>query len=82
MLGVVESEGASGIEINKRCSAPWMVGGDGAQFFSCNRMPDEDRISDVQGVKNRDDIISEPPWVITRFRRGGLAKPRRVIPMT
>jgi hypothetical protein len=25
-----------------------------ADFFSCNRMPDEDRISDVQGVKNRD----------------------------
>jgi hypothetical protein len=52
-----------------------MVGGDGAQFFSGNRMPDEDRISDVQGVKNRDDIISEPPWVITRLGRGGLTKP-------
>ena len=38
-------------------------------------MPDEDRISDVQGVKNRDNIISEPRWVITRLRRGGLAKP-------
>jgi hypothetical protein len=38
-------------------------------------MPDEDRISDVQGVQNRDDIISEPPWVITRLGRGGLTKP-------
>jgi hypothetical protein len=47
-----------------------MVGGDGAQFFSCNRMPDEDRISDVQGIKNRNDSISEPPWVITRLGRG------------
>src|SRR5580704_5208798 len=52
-----------------------MVGGDGAQFFSCNRMPDEDRISNVQGVKNCDDIISEPPWVITRLGRGGLTSP-------
>lgn len=75
MLGVVKSEKCSGIEIDERWSAPWMVGGDGAQFFSRNRMPDEDRISDVQGVKNRDDIIAELPWVITRFGRGGLAKP-------
>ena len=52
-----------------------MVRGDGAQFFSCNRMPDEDRISDVQGVQNRDDILSEPPWVVTRLGRGGLTKP-------
>ena len=74
MLGVVQSERCSGIEIDERGSPPWMVGGDGAQFFSCNRMPDEDRIGDAQGVKNRDDIISEPPWVITRLRRGGLAK--------
>jgi len=29
----------------------------------------------VQGVKNCDDIIPEPPWVVTRLRRGGLAKP-------
>ena len=52
-----------------------MVGGDGAQFFSRNRMPDQDRISDVQGVKNRDDIISEPPCVKTRLGCGGLTKP-------
>jgi hypothetical protein len=38
-------------------------------------MPDEDRISDVQGVKNRDDVISEPPWVKTRLGRGGVTKP-------
>src|SRR5689334_6898766 len=38
-------------------------------------MPDEDRISDVQRIKNRKDIISEPPWAITRLGRGGLAKP-------
>jgi len=38
-------------------------------------MPDEDRISDVQGVKNRNDIISEPPCVKTRLGRGGLTKP-------
>jgi len=37
--------------------------------------PDEDRISDVQGVKNRDDIISEPPCVKTRLGRGRLTKP-------
>ena len=52
MLGVVESKSACGIEINERCSAAGMVRRDGAQFLSCNRMPDEDRISDVQGVKN------------------------------
>ena len=43
--------------------------------FPCNRMPDEDRISDVQGVTNRDDIISEPPCVKTRLACGGLTKP-------
>ena len=75
LLGVVESESASGIEIDERYSPPWMIGGDGAQFLSRNRMPDEDWISDVQGVKNVDDIISEPPWVITRLRRGGLTRP-------
>jgi hypothetical protein len=37
-------------------------------------MPDEDRICNVQGVNNRDNIISEPPWIITRLRRGGLTK--------
>jgi len=52
-----------------------MIGRDGAQFFACNRMPDEDRIRDVQGVKNGDDIVSEPPWVITRLRCGGLTRP-------
>ena len=52
-----------------------MVRRDGAQFFSGNRMPDEYRISDVQGVKNRDDIISEPPWVKTRLGRGRLTEP-------
>ena len=52
-----------------------MVGGDGAQFFSRNRMPDQDRISDLQSVKNRDDVISESPGVITRLGRGGLAEP-------
>src|ERR1700722_17426519 len=75
MIGVVESESATCIEIDERGSAPWMVRGDGAQFFSCNRMPHEDRINDVQGVKNPDDIISEPPCVITRLGGGGLAKP-------
>jgi hypothetical protein len=69
------SESASGIEIDEPCSAPWMVGGDGAQFFACNRMPDEDGIRDMQGVKNGDDIVSEPPWVITGLRRGGLTRP-------
>jgi hypothetical protein len=38
-------------------------------------MPDQDRISDLQGVENRYDVISERPGVITRLRRGGLAKP-------
>jgi hypothetical protein len=38
-------------------------------------MPDEHRITDVQGVKNCDDIISEAPWIITRLWRGGLTKP-------
>src|SRR5215471_20147227 len=75
MLGVVESEGCSGIQINERCSAPLMVGGDGAQFFPCNRMPDEDRIREVQGINHRDDIISEPLWVISGLRRGGLSDP-------
>jgi hypothetical protein len=70
------------VEAESRCNSPRMVGGDGAQLLSCNRMPDEDRISDVQGVKNRDDIISEPPWVITRLGRGGLANPAPRDPMT
>ena len=30
MLGVVECGSACGVEIDERCSAPWMVGGDGA----------------------------------------------------
>jgi hypothetical protein len=37
-------------------------------------MPDEDRIIDVQSVKNHDDIISEPPCGKTCFERGGLTK--------
>jgi hypothetical protein len=47
MPGVIESERCPGIEIDERCGPPRMVGGDGAQFLCCNRMPDEDGISDV-----------------------------------
>ena len=75
MLRVVESERCSGIEIDEPCSTTWMVGGDGALFFSRNRVPYEDRTSEVQGINHRDHIISEPLWVISGLRCGGLSYP-------
>jgi hypothetical protein len=58
VVGVVESERAACIEVDKCCRPPRVVFGYRTHFRACCRMADQHGTGQTEGIKDRDDIVS------------------------